>query len=75
MPEVEFALFQEMAESPRLLIEQISDSNGDLFFLIRCVITQVVYILVKAVLCIRKIEGSCMPINCIQLHATPLQFS
>ncbi|UWW97047.1 MAG: HD domain-containing protein [Candidatus Cardinium sp.] len=72
MRKVELALSQELADPPRLFVEQIKKASGEPSRYIVCDINQVVYLLVQAVLRIGKLEGS--KIVRIQLHPTALQF-
>ncbi|MGI2257701.1 sodium:solute symporter family transporter, partial [Candidatus Cardinium hertigii] len=71
---VEIALSQEMDDPPKILVEKIRPSNGELYSNIVCDINQVVYSLVKAVLRIGRIKGPNPSIVRIQLHPTSLQF-
>jgi len=71
---VEVALSQEAANLPRLLIEKISNPNGEPSPYTICDIDQVVYLLVQSVLQVGKVEGSNAPVVRIQLHPTALQF-
>ncbi|WP_342265141.1 sodium:solute symporter family transporter [Cardinium endosymbiont of Philonthus spinipes] len=71
---VELALSQEVADPPRLLVEQASDLYEPSSGHIVCDINQVVYLLVQAVLRIGKLEEACGPVVRIQLHPTALRF-
>ncbi|WP_223245671.1 sodium:solute symporter family transporter [Cardinium endosymbiont of Bemisia tabaci] len=71
---VEIALSQEMDDPPKILVEKIRPSNGELYSDIVCDINQVVYSLVKAVLRIGRIKGPNPSIVRIELHPTSLQF-
>ncbi|MGI2299423.1 sodium:solute symporter family transporter [Candidatus Cardinium hertigii] len=68
---VEFALSQEMADPPRLLVEKINDM-GPLCPHIICDINQVVYLLTQAVLRVGSLANA--PIIRLQLQTTALQF-
>lgn len=69
---IEVALFQEVADPPRLLIKKINTPNAALSLDIVCDIDQVTYSLVKAIISVSRLEG--LPIVRIQLHPTALQF-
>ncbi len=72
---IEFALSQEVADPPRLLVEQAADAIGVPFPYITCDVNQVVYSLVKAILQVAdQLDGVGVPMVRIQLHATFLQF-
>ncbi|WP_223245664.1 sodium:solute symporter family transporter [Cardinium endosymbiont of Bemisia tabaci] len=68
---VEFALSQEMADPPRLLVEKINDM-GPLCPHIICDINQVVYLLTQVVLRVGSLANA--PIIRLQLQTTALQF-
>ncbi len=74
MRKVEVALAQEIGTPPRLLVEIINSSDQEPSPYIICDIHQVVYLLVKAVLRIGRLEGPHAPIVRIQLHPTTLRF-
>ena len=71
---VEIALYQEIDNPPKILVEKIRPPNGALHTHIVCDINQVVYSLIKAIIWISKIKESHAPIIKIQLHPTVLQF-
>ncbi|AXI24075.1 Sodium:solute symporter family protein [Cardinium endosymbiont of Sogatella furcifera] len=72
---LESTLSQEVADPPRLLVEQTVDPSGVLASHMVCDVHQVVYSLVQAVLRVSgRLDGSISPIVSIQLHATALQF-
>ncbi|WP_342265202.1 sodium:solute symporter family transporter [Cardinium endosymbiont of Philonthus spinipes] len=71
---VELALLQEVADPPRLLVETITSANGGASPYMVCDIHQVVYLLVKAVLRVGKLQEAVRPVVRIQLHSTALQF-
>ena len=73
---LEFALAQEVARPPRLLVEKPSDPIGALCPHIICDMHQVVYSLVKAVLRVGgRLDGASAPMVRIQLHTTSLQLT
>ncbi|WP_243018254.1 MULTISPECIES: sodium:solute symporter family protein [Candidatus Cardinium] len=74
MRKVEVALSQEIGNPPRLLVEKIDSAHVEMSPHIICDIHQVVYLLVKAVLRIGRLEGPNAPIVRIQLHSTTLRF-
>lgn len=72
---VEFALTQEIADPPKLLIEKVSNFEGVLSSHITCDIHQVVYSLVKVILRVGSTSDSpSLSMVKIQLHNTFLQF-
>ncbi|WP_419241696.1 sodium:solute symporter family transporter [Cardinium endosymbiont of Nabis limbatus] len=72
---VEFALSQEAADPPRLLVEKIKVPSGVPSSYMVCDIHQVVYMLAQAVLRVGgKLDSPSAPIVRIQLHKTSLQF-
>ncbi|WP_342265060.1 sodium:solute symporter family transporter [Cardinium endosymbiont of Philonthus spinipes] len=71
---VELALSQEVTDPPRLLVETITSANGGASPYMVCDIHQVVYLLVKAVLRVGKLQEAVRPVVRIQLHSTALQF-
>ncbi|WP_419241606.1 sodium:solute symporter family transporter [Cardinium endosymbiont of Nabis limbatus] len=72
MRKVELALSQEVANPPRLLVENTRAPNKAPYQHIICDINQVAYLLVQAVLRVGKLEGAI--VVRIQLHSTVLQF-
>ncbi|WP_419241129.1 hypothetical protein [Cardinium endosymbiont of Nabis limbatus] len=69
---VEVALFQEIIDPPRILLETINDADKSLSIIGD--INQLVYLLVQSVLRIAKIENDISPVIRIQLHPTTLHF-